>query len=244
MAVQQETLMKHTPAHRQTQEGGLPSLPNRPRTPHLPHSRAIAVGLALAIAGTAVGGIFRKTGDTVINEMPTVVTLDNQHEFIFDGRLLVNLSMSPEGEVRKEPTTRTQILKAESITIPEGEELYATDDIAAPEGEQHRVTLSPVDLSESYFVPVAGRTYGQDTKDHYADMTVNRDVALGSEPILKDPFGSVNINGIEVGIFFRVSNADGSAKLGPNEKPVYVKPSQVDVAIPEAQNQVPQPVNA
>lgn len=64
MGFRQEAL-RHKPAYRPTQEGGLPSLPNRPRTPHVPHARALALGAALTLAGTAAALSLEKASQTI-----------------------------------------------------------------------------------------------------------------------------------------------------------------------------------
>ncbi len=64
MGFRQEAL-RHKPAYRPTQEGGLPSLPNRPRTPHIPHARALALGAALTLAGTAAALSLEKASQSL-----------------------------------------------------------------------------------------------------------------------------------------------------------------------------------
>ncbi|GEM_PF-3086145 len=218
-----------------------PRLPKQPKHHHISYGKRIAaVSLAITVAGTAVGLALRKNDPTPNPEAAAAAMTKDELKVVYDGRQLINLTKSPDGEIQEKPTTIAQVLRAESFNV-EAQGLAFVENIALPESEQTvAVTLSPESLVDAYFVPVLGNLYGQDAKDHYADIQVNRSIGEANPQDLTNPTEHILLDRRPQGnLYLRLSFADGTPIEGPNGKPIYAKPSQVNLSIPE---QAPMPV--
>lgn len=187
------------------------------RMPHIPHRRRIIAAAVLAVALAATAKVSSDNSPGIPPEPGTGRIPPEQMRYPW-GTQLLELRLDPSGVLVEKITTKPQVLRATSFNVEEGQGLTFIEDIATTDllssgGTVYAapIIMSPQSLENAYFVPVLG---------------AGDDFIQGGDSPRGDPY-------------LRLSDAQGNPVEGPNGVPIYTRPDQVNLTIPE---QIPGPV--
>ena len=187
-------------------------LRDRPRLPHIPHARALTAAVILAVAGTAASGTFIRNNESSPPDIKPGLVSQEDMRFPY-GVQPVNLSVSPAGEQIEDWTTVPQVL--EGSLVSNNFSLSVREDISIREVDQLTITISKKTLENAHLVPILGAAYKERVPGDFGEVTLGPD----------GPHG---------GIYFKLTEEDGTPIPGPNGNPVFVRGDQVEsLKIPE-----------